>query len=137
MRKALPMSSLRKRPAKPDGKVAKHLMEVEEAALQAVAVHPSSMARQVTETNKIIREGLLRDSSSEKVSPFIFFVLKLFSGDFHEIVLDVEESDYLIYSNNGICSGRRRVGARTDGCRGDDRHTEPGSIGHAVGAKSI
>jgi hypothetical protein len=48
-------------------------MEVEEAALQAVAVHPSSMARQVTETNKIIREGLLRDSSSEKGESIIFF----------------------------------------------------------------
>jgi hypothetical protein len=74
MQKALPMSFLRKRPAKPDGKVAKHLMEVEEAALQAAAVHPNSMARQVTETNKIIRrEGLVRDSSGEKRSPFIFF----------------------------------------------------------------
>ena len=72
----------------------------------------------------------------KKVSPFIFFVLKLFSGDFHETVLDVEESDYLIYSDNGICSSRSRVGARTDGCRGDDRDTL-GSIGHAVGAGSI
>jgi hypothetical protein len=67
------MSFLRKRPAKPDGKVAKHLMEVEEAAaLQAAAIHPSSMARQVTETNKIIREGLLRDSSSEKGESIIY-----------------------------------------------------------------
>jgi len=66
MQKALPMSFLQKRPAKPDGKVAKPLMEVEEAALQVAAVHPSSMARRVTETNKIIREGLLRDSSREK-----------------------------------------------------------------------
>lgn len=73
MQKALPMSFLRKRPAKPDGKVAKHPMEVEEAALQAVAVHPSSMARQVTETNKIIREGLLRDSSSEKGESIYLF----------------------------------------------------------------
>ena len=76
MQKALPMSFLRKRPAKPAGKVGKPLMEVEEAALQVVAVHPSSMARQVTETNKIIREGLLRDSLGEKVSHLSFFVLK-------------------------------------------------------------
>jgi hypothetical protein len=67
------MSFLRKRPAKPDGKVAKHPMEVEEAVLQAVAAHPSSMARQVTETNKIIREGLLRDSSSEKGESIYLF----------------------------------------------------------------
>lgn len=55
MRKALPMSSLPKRLVKPGGKVERLPMVVEEAAhLQAVAVHPSSMARQVTETIEII-----------------------------------------------------------------------------------
>jgi hypothetical protein len=53
------------------------------------------------------------------------------------MVLDIEESDYLIYSDNGICSSRSRLGARTDGCWGDDRDTEPGSIGHAVGPESV
>jgi hypothetical protein len=56
MRKVLPMNSLPKRLVKPDGKAVKPPMVVEEAVhLQAVAIHPSSMARQVTETNRIIK----------------------------------------------------------------------------------